>query len=95
MPKRDPDNELWLNWSKTENDILIHYPRSCDGALLYQYFGSEMPQYDFLNKENHCQWRKSLVQELKERGYDIESIKFSIKLKPKENPIDTPHKDVL
>lgn len=85
MSRHDPDNELWLNWSKKEKDIMLHYPRKCDGWLMHEYISDEVLEFDYLaflqGSNKPYTTRKSLVAELKERGYDIESIKFSIKLK--------------
>ena len=74
------DTELKVKWSKKEKDILFEYPRRCDGALLHYYMGSDTPVYDpCLDKKYEL--RKSLFKELEERGYDLTTLKFSIKLK--------------
>jgi len=28
------ENKLKVVWSKKESDLMIHYPRNCDGALM-------------------------------------------------------------
>lgn len=88
MSKRDPDKELWLNWSKKENDIMLHYPRKCDGWLMHDFISEEVMQFDYLaflqGSDKPYTMKKSLIAELKERGYDIESIRFYIKLKQTE-----------
>lgn len=33
------DRILKVRWSKKENDLLITYPRRCDGALMNYLFG--------------------------------------------------------
>jgi hypothetical protein len=61
-------------WSKREADILYHYPRSCDGALLHYHF-------DVLRDralEGVRPEGRSLIEELVERGYDITTLRFSV-----------------
>lgn len=72
MPKRDP-NTLSMSWSKREKDLLINYPSKPDGHLLHvrlnapRFYGhEELP---------------SFVQELEARGYDITTLRFSVKRK--------------
>ena len=63
-----------MKWSKKENDFLITFPRSCDGSLINDYlFNSQF--------WHNGEIKKSLKAELEERGYDLESLKFVIKLK--------------
>jgi hypothetical protein len=80
MKGRDPDNELWVNWSKREHDIQAHYPRSCDGNLLLNFFCTERLHYS-IKQIGAVETGKSLIKELEERGYDITTLKFSIKKK--------------
>lgn len=83
--KRDAERELFIAYSKKEKDIMIHYPRKCGGWLIHDYFSDEVLEYDYpafcQGSQKPYTVRKSLIDELKERGYDIETIKFSIKLK--------------
>lgn len=65
-------NTLKAAWSKKENDFLIHFPRSCDGSLLNDYLFHHHYWFDQERK-------KSLKDELEERGYDLKTLKFSIK----------------
>lgn len=75
--RRDPD-VLRVRWSKAEDDLLISYPRSCDGHLAYgalcgdrmRLAVGEKPPWDF---------DPSFVEELKRRGYDIRTLKFSVR----------------
>ena len=76
--------ELKVRWSKKEKDILFEYPRRCDGALLHYYMGSDIPIHDF-SFEKSYELRKSLFKELEDRGYDLTTLKFSIKLKKEIN----------
>jgi len=64
------DYKLWVNWSKKENDIMIHFPRKRDGHYI-----SLLINNDF-------------IKEMESRGYDITTIKFSIKRK--QNEINQP-----
>ncbi len=61
-------------WSKKENDILITYPNRRDGALLHWQFGKHP---ESLMKP--FELSESFFDELKSRGYDITTFKFSIK----------------
>lgn len=62
---------LTARWSKRERDVLYHYPRSCDGHLLHGAFGRPMADGDGM----------SLIEELEKRGYDLTTLRFSIKRK--------------
>lgn len=70
--KRD---KLVVFWSKREQDFLIRYPRSCDGHLAYAAFCSE----------TNRTFGRSFVEELKSRGYDLTTLRFSVERK-KESP---------
>lgn len=78
---------LSIKWSKKEKDLMIHYPRSCDGALIQYYICAEMCEFDFqkwINEKEHVNPTYkvfSLKDELERRGYDITTLKFSIELK--------------
>ncbi len=69
------DKKLTFKWSKREKDLICHFPDSPDGALVFDSFTSE--RFRPASKI----WSKSFVAELKERGYDITTLKFSIKKK--------------
>ena len=71
-------DKLTVKWSKKEKDLIIHYPSRPDGALAHSAFCSEQ-HHPFDDT-----WSKSFVEELKSRGYDITTLKFSIQ-KLKDN----------
>ena len=57
-----------------ETDIIISWGpgvSKCDAHLLYNVISSERKRYD-------GQYDKSLVDELKARGYDIATLRFSV-----------------
>jgi len=62
--------KLRANWSKKENDVMLHYPlgvrTKSDGSYLCSVFTAEF------------------VQEMKDRGYDITKMKFEIPIKQGE-----------
>lgn len=64
-------DKLTMKWSKKEKDILVSYPDKRDGHLLVYYLASAI--YDYKGQPE-----PSLIDELKDRGYDITTIKFSI-----------------
>lgn len=59
---------LRANWSKRENDVMIHYPRKCDGHWLSGIFNEEF------------------TNELTNRGYDVTTMRFSVKQLPTKEP---------
>jgi len=81
------DTVLAVKWSKRENDLMIHYPRRCDGALVHYMLLSDRMIFDYTkwseNKYNHRPPYKmeNFLKELEERGYDIKTLKFTIELK--------------
>lgn len=59
-----------MSWSKRERDLLIHYPSKPDGHLLHVRLNS--PRFD---------GEKKLPSFVQERGYDLTTLRFSIKRK--------------
>lgn len=82
------DTVLAAKWSKREKDLMIHYPRKCDGALLNNILGDRM-MFDFdkwsetkYNSQPPMPYKMdNFLKELETRGYDITTLKFSIELK--------------
>lgn len=62
--------ELRATWSKREGDIVYHYDVRTSGHLLHVSFsgGGSEPI--------------NLLRELDERGYDLTTLRFSIRRKP-------------
>ena len=86
MPKRNP-NKLMISWSEREQDFMVAYPRRCDGAMIQgRFFNSEMIfdliKYNTQKSIHDLPYKnnKSIIDELKERGYDMKTMKFSIEL---------------
>ncbi len=71
----EQEEKLTLKWSKREKDLICHYPNPTDGAACFDAFTSD--RYRPLSKT----WSNSFKKELEERGYDITTLKFSIKKK--------------
>lgn len=76
------DRILKVRWSKKENDLLITYPRRSDGALMNYLFGDILrwagidgKDKGWLNYETF-----NFLKELKERGYDLTTLKFEVRL---------------
>lgn len=65
---------LWARWSKRERDLLFSWDAmqsgSAHGHLLHGFF-------DIVQSSNG----KSLVEELEARGFDITTLRFSIRKK--------------
>lgn len=77
------DRILKVRWSKKENDLLIYYPRGCDGSLIHYAFSDILTWGGINGKDkgwlNYKEF--NLIKELIERGYDKTTLKFEIKLK--------------
>lgn len=73
MTRRRRDNSLSVSWSRSEKDLVFYHDRHReDGHLMYNIF---------------CATRvndRSFVDELKARGFDIQTLRFSILRKPDE-----------
>lgn len=90
------EDVLAIKWSKREKDLMIHYPRRCDGALIQSHICADVCEFDFQKwieqkrtgkNDDYAAYRVfNLITELKNRGYDITTLKFSIQLK-KDEPI--------
>jgi hypothetical protein len=85
MSKRDATKTLWVEWSKREADVLCHFPNKPDGGFVLHHFCNELPVTDW---KGGYKMQKAFIEELKARGYDITTLKFSIdKLPIKEVPV--------
>ena len=73
--EEQPEEKLTLKWSRREKDLICHYPNPRDGAACFDAFTSE--RFRPISKV----WSDSFVKELEKRGYDITTLKFSIKKK--------------
>lgn len=72
---KEKKDKLILKWSKKERDLVCHYPSSADGSLTFGAFTSKRHHpLPF----PHGVWDGSFVEELKKRGYDITTLKFSV-----------------
>lgn len=77
MRKVPGKNWLAMKWNKKEKDFMIYYPNKRDGSLLHNYFSSQ-------SKWLSGDIKESLQKELENRGYDLETLYFEIKLKDKD-----------
>jgi hypothetical protein len=69
------ETTLWADWSKRQQDVVFHWPDAkADGRLLYAYLACERREFDGT-------WGPSLLKELEARGYDLTTLRFSIKKK--------------
>lgn len=85
--RRTNANTLRVYWSKRDG-LTYWYPTSPpDGHLLHIVFGVERPYTDYSVTPPKISFDKSFVEELKARGYDITTIRFSVcKAEKKEQP---------
>lgn len=66
--RRRRDNSLAIEWSKREKDLMFfHDKHKPDGHLLYNFFC-----------HTKTSTGKTFVEELKERGFDITTLRFSV-----------------
>lgn len=70
---------LAIRWSKKEKDFLIHYPSSPDGHLCYGHFCCDRPKSRYRITDPMDAFDPSFVDELRARGYDVTTLKFSVK----------------
>ncbi len=84
MSRRIDVNTLLVRYDKKENDFLVFYPRSCDGALVLNHLVGNILQWSFKKErkgENFAFDTFNLKEELEKRGYDLSTLRFSIELK--------------
>ena len=83
MPKFDAQNTLKVQWSKREQEIIYIYPVKKDGMVCHHYLACEHKGYVYLEKEGRWGegYMPSFFKELEKRGYDLTTLKFSIKKK--------------
>jgi hypothetical protein len=58
------NGRLVMKWSKREQDVVIHYPRSVDGHLAHSTLSEPI---------------KTFLDEMEKRGYDRNSFFLKIK----------------
>ncbi|MBE3084621.1 MAG: hypothetical protein IMZ64_00205 [Bacteroidetes bacterium] len=68
-------NELSAKWVKSKNDLIYAFPSRPDGRLLNNIFTAQRLSPGDLSIQ------KSFIDELTERGYDLTTLRFSIKKK--------------
>ena len=65
---------LTARWSKRERDLVFHYPtRKVDGAWLYYWL--------CVARAGGQSAHDTFTHELEERGFDLTTLKVSVKLK--------------
>ena len=72
----DWDTHLCAYWSKREKDIILAGPNGPDRHLLHYVLNCEHPRPHVLGEP----WfDAAFTKELEKRGYDLTTLKFSIK----------------
>lgn len=88
---RAKPGELKMQWSKREADMQYMWggggAKSADGALLHYALGSPR-MYRNYDKGGEIDFERSLLEELEARGYDLATLRFSIR--KRESPPPTP-----
>ena len=78
------EKKLSVIFDKRQDDFVVKYPRSCDGALAIHHLVNDTLEYRIPSKEKeypHNFEVTNFIKELEKRGYDIKTLKFSIQLK--------------
>lgn len=72
----DAEKVLKVKWSNKENDLVIQYPKRCDGALMH-YILSDIFIWDGINGKDKG-WLNyttfNLKDELIKRGYFLSNL---------------------
>jgi hypothetical protein len=78
----DPRYYLTAHWSKSERDIVYSHPdHGWNSRLVHMFFSCQFREFGDPNK-----YMKSFLDELEARGFDIETLKFSIRKKKDWKP---------
>lgn len=77
MAGRRKEDTLYAYWSKRENDVMLCYP---DHKWNGHYLSTVLtgPRYGYDGKQE-----PSFIDELDKRGFDVTTLRFSIKKKKK------------
>jgi hypothetical protein len=87
MARRVSSNTLLVRWDKTEQDFKVWYPNKCDGGFAIGHLvgefilvGDQICPHCFKRSPRRG-FESTFVKELEKRGYDSETLRFSIKRK--------------
>lgn len=72
-------NKLSLIYDKRIKDLVIKYPRIEDGNLILNHLCCNVLKYRLLKNPPFDTF--NLIEELEKRGYDIDTLRFSIEKK--------------
>lgn len=75
IKRKTNKNSLWLLWSKKHKDIMYKWPNHKNDAIMLDTY------FNYL-KFHQCD---TLLKELEKRGYDLTTIRFSIRKKENKN----------
>jgi len=87
MGKRVDMETLLVRWDKSEGDFKVWYPNRCDGGFVIEHICGEHTQVgrqicDSCHHQNsHAGWEETFLKELEKRGYDLTTLRFTIKRK--------------
>jgi len=77
-------NKLSLIYHKGRKDFIIKYPRNCDGSLVCNHLIHDILRYVIPTNRVQYPYNFEIFnfkEELEKRGYDLNTLKFSIELK--------------
>ena len=97
MRPRNPEIELKVVWSKRENGVMIYYPSKKDGNFMYGLLSTKIMASRFTDEAKkdgnrivtNQDWNPllcivqepSFLEQLDTRGYDLSTLKISIRKK--------------
>lgn len=82
MPR--DNRKLTLIYDKRSNDFVSRSPRECDCGLLLHHITDDIRLYSFdkeIKRQFPYQEFYNFKKDLESRGYDLETLRFEIKLK--------------
>ena len=68
-------NTLLIRWSKKEEDFIVYYPKIQDGGFAIDHICGNACCI------KHPGFESTFIKELEKRGYDLKTLKFTIRKK--------------
>lgn len=96
---------LMVKWSKKEDDFIVYYPSKSTGGYVIDHLVGKRTKYQieqldlnlwesekFLYKHGGYNFiEHDFIKEMASRGFDVKTLKFSIKIDPNQLKEKFPH----
>jgi len=84
----DPKTTLRVRWSKRERDVMYHSPNGPDGHWIHAWLTAARlpPGFDLGWPPPWPHNDRSFMRELDQRGYDVTTLRISVKRKAEPMP---------